>query len=195
MTAENQKYALNYTGIVIFLGMHLYVSVSPAQDSTLVKPAIHPTWLWAAAQLVPSPQLVTSDPGLRFGMRWQVTPVLYAFGLNRRVTPWRFLVAEPLARQNGSVELFITPEYLNINPSAGTRWLVRGGIRGYFPIYRYGEYVSGSLAATVYRLAGETGPSYEAGIYFFFGIIGLQTTYSPTLQQGKWIFTLRLRYF
>ena len=166
-----------------------------AQDSSVTQPEIRPTWLWGAAQVIPSPQWVTADAGMRFGMRWQATPVLYSFGLNRRVSPWRFFVAEPLARQNGSLEFFISPEYLNITADPGDRWLLRGGLRGYFPIYRYGEYVSGSLATSVYTFQGKPGVSYEAGVYFFFGIIGLQTTYSPEPGPGKWTFTLRLRYF
>ncbi len=165
---------------------------SLAQNSAF---QVSPTWLWGTAQLVPSPQWVTSNPGLRFGLRWQVTPVLYSFGLNHRVSRWRFLVAEPLARQNGSLEFFISPEYLDLGHSAKDHWLVRGGLRAYFPIYRYGEYVSASLSPAVYSYQGRQGISYEAGIYFFFGILGFQTTYSPALDAGRWIFTIRLRYF
>jgi len=181
--------------LVICLIFPLTAAPASEQDSTTTQPDIKPTWLWGGAQLIPSPQWVSKDPGLRFGLRWQVTPVLYSFGLNRRVSPWRFFVAEPLARQNGSLELFISPEYLNITADPGDRWLLRGGLRGYFPVYRYGEYVSGSLATSVYTFHGKTGVSYEGGVYFFFGIIGFQATYSPSLDPGKWIFTLRLRYF
>jgi len=170
----------------------VYTAPSLAQDNA---PQISPTWLWGAAQLVPSPQWVTKDPGLRFGLRWQVTPVLYSFGLNHRVNRWRFLVVEPLARQNGSLEFYISPEYLDLGHSAKDHWLVRGGLRAYFPIYRYGEYVSGSFSPAIYSYQDKQGISYEAGVYFFFGILGFQATYAPALETGRWIFTIRLRYF
>lgn len=170
-------------------------------DSTEVKynitePDVYPSSLWIASQLIPSPEFISrKDNGLRFGLRWQVTPLLYSFGINRNLSPWRSFVVEPLVRQNGSIELFFTPEWLNVTDKFKTNWLFRGGIRTYFPLYRRGEYLSGSVAASYYNLNGDTGISYEAGIYLFFGILGFQATYSPDMKSSPWIFTLRLRYF
>ena len=132
---------------------------------------------------------------MRFGMRWQLTPLLYSFGINKRLSPWRILVAEPQVRQSGSVELFFTPEYLNLESQFKDKWLFRGGLRAYFPIWQRGEYMSFSIASSYYNFNGQNGVSYEAGLYFFAGILGLQTTYSPTFTNSEWIFTIRLRYF
>ena len=162
---------------------------------TVTEPDVHPTWLWAAAQLIPSPEWVTYSNGMRFGMRWQLTPLLYSFGINKRLSPWRILVAEPLVRQSGSVELFFTPEYLNLESQFKDKWLFRGGLRAYFPLWQRGEYMSFSIASSYYNFNGQNGVSYEAGLYFFAGILGLQTTYSPTFKNSEWIFTIRLRYF
>jgi hypothetical protein len=170
-------------------------------DSTQVKykvtePAVHPSSLWISSQFIPSPQFISvRDVGLKFGLKWQVTPLLYSFGINRKLSPWRYFVVEPLVRQNGSVELFFSPEWLNITDKFKTNWLFRGGVRAYFPLYRRGEYLSGSLAASYYNFNGEQGISYEAGIYLFFGILGFQATYSPDMKSAPWIFTIRLRYF
>jgi len=100
-----------------------------------------------------------------------------------------------LVRQSGSVELFFTPEYLNLEDSFNEKWLFRCGVRTYFPLWQRGEYLSASLAASYYNFNGENGISYEAGIYLFAGILGFQTTYSPTFTSSEWIFTIRLRYF
>ena len=187
--------------IPIFNVQNLEAGQWQINDSTNVKfeitePKVYPSSLWIVSQLIPSPELISKkDDGLRFGLRWQVTPLLYSFGINRRLNPWRFFVAEPLVRQNGSVELFITPEWLNVTEKFKTNWLFRAGLRTYFPLYRRGEYLSGSLAASYYNFNGDQGISYEAGIYLFFGILGFQVTYSPEMKTSPWIFTLRLRYF
>ena len=170
-------------------------------DSTRVQfyvtePKVYPSSLWISSQFIPSPELISvKDDRLRFGLRWQVTPLLYSFGINRKLNPWRYFVVEPLVRQNGSIELFFTPEWLNVTNKFKTNWLFRGGIRAYFPLYRRGEYLSGSLAASYYNFNEDQGISYEAGIYLFFGILGFQVTYSPEMKTSPWIFTLRLRYF
>jgi hypothetical protein len=170
-------------------------------DSTQVRfkvtePDVRPTSLWISSQFIPSPQFISvNDVGLKFGLRWQVTPLLYSFGINKKLSPWRNFVAEPLVRQNGSIELFFSPEWLNVTEKFKTNWLFRGGLRAYFPLYRRGEYLSGSLSASYYNFNGNQGLSYEAGIYLFFGILGFQATYSPDMKSAPWIFTIRLRYF
>jgi len=160
------------------------------------EPKVYPSLLWISSQFIPSPELISiKDNGVRFGLRWQVTPLLYSFGINRKLNPWRFFVVEPMVRQNGSIELFFTPEWLNVTDKFKTNWLFRGGVRAYFPLYRRGEYLSGSVATSYYNFNGDQGISYEAGIYLFFGILGFQATYSPEMISSPWIFTLRLRYF
>ena len=135
-------------------------------DSTEVhfkvtEPNVHPSSLWISSQFIPSPQFISlKNDGLKFGLRWQVTPLLYSFGINRKLSPWRYFVAEPLVRQNGSIELFFTPEWLNVTDKFKTDWLFRGGIRAYFPLYRRGEYLSGSLATSYYNFNSKQCISY-----------------------------------
>jgi hypothetical protein len=154
-----------------------------------------PTLPWAVAQLVPSPGLLTSPGGARFDLRWQVTPLLYSFGIHRGLSPWRVGVVEPLIRQAGSLELFVSPEYAAIGDEFAARWLLRAGVRSYVPLLSEGETLSLSVgsAATVQR--GELGATYEGGLYTLFGVVGLQVGYTPRFDEGRWSFTLRLRYF
>ena len=80
--------------------------------------------LWAALQLVPSPETVIWNNQVRFGARWQVTPLLYSFGRSRRVSPWRSFLVEPIARHSGSIEAYFSPEILAGSiPEAIDRWI------------------------------------------------------------------------
>jgi len=163
-------------------------------DTTDVIPGPEFNLYWVGAQLIPSPQwFKPPDSGVRIGMRWQVTPLLYSFGHNRYVSSCRFFMLEPVARQNGSVELFLSPEYLNLDTE--DKWMWRGGARVYFPLVDKGDNLSWSGSISYYQLGSQQGISYEAGVYIFFGIVGLQITHSPELREAPWLFTLRLRFF
>lgn len=153
-----------------------------------------PDAVWAVTQVVPSPQLAIAEKQAHFGLRWQVTPVLYSFGAHRGTSPWRALIVEPALRQSGSIEAFASPEYLAIGDSAPGRWSVRLGTRAYFPLVEHGEYLSMSLGTSYSTFAGG-GVGYEGGVYVFFGVFGIQVTYSPSPMQPPLIVTLRFRYF
>ncbi|MDA3861675.1 MAG: hypothetical protein PF445_10645 [Melioribacteraceae bacterium] len=159
------------------------------------EPNISFDWKWGITQLIPSPQWISTSDGAKFGMRWQITPLLYSFGTNKKLTPWRYFISDPLARQSGSFEMFFTPEYLNVKNKLKDKWLFRGGFRFYIPLWQKGEYASLSLASSYYNFNGNNGVSYEAGVYLFAGVLGFQTTYSPDYTNSEWIFTIRLRYF
>ncbi len=101
-------------------------------------------------------------------------------------------MAEPLARYNGSIELYLSPEYASEMPA---KWNFRGGLRTYFPIYQYGEYLAGSVGVSGYKNNDKSGISYEAGLYIFFGFLGVQIQHSPGYSEGPWTFTISIRYF
>jgi len=154
------------------------------------------SFLWMLLQLVPSPQWTwgTTD-AVSFGMRWQLTPVLYSYGVNGNVCPWRFGVVDPVARQCGSVEIFLTPEYISLPERFEDRWLFRAGTRAYFPLWQKGEYLSCSLGASFYSWNGQEGMTYEGGAYLFGGFTGIQLSYSPALAGAEWTATFRVRIF
>lgn len=173
-------------------------SLLSGSDSTSAgrEPDIHPTPLWGAMQLIPSPQwAVPSNGHSSFGLRWQVTPLLYSFGINRKLKPWRYLISEPLTRYNGSVEWFVSPEYFGGGAGEDSNWMFRTGIRAYVPLLQHGEYLAASAGGSYFRHGNDKGASYEGGIYIFFGILGLQATYTPSYPKAPWILTVRIRYF
>jgi len=157
-------------------------------------PDVAPSLEWAIWQLIPSPQLGVGD-GARFGLRWQVTPLLYSFATDERLDRWRWLVAEPIVRQSGSIELFASPEYLALDGGIGARFGLRGGLRAYFGLLGRGDNLSASLGASYFHFRDASGFSAEAGAYVLFGSLGVVLTYSPTFDAAPWLVTLRLRYF
>jgi hypothetical protein len=164
-----------------------------------------PTLIWLLTQVIPSPEVAVGEGpapsgGIpptwtaRFGLRWQITPVLYSFGLNPRVSPWRSLVVEPLVRQSGSIEAFVSPELFTGSLFATP--MVRAGVRSYFPLVAKGEELSISLGSSVTYMNGVTGIGYELGAYVLYGVVGVQVTYAPEPSSPvAWITTLRIRYF
>ncbi|AKT37291.1 uncharacterized protein CMC5_014220 [Chondromyces crocatus] len=161
----------------------------------VTEPRVQATFPWLLTQLIPSPEWVISDEGVRFGGRWQATPLLYSFGIDPRLSPWRSMVAEPIVRHAGSVELFVSPTYLAGGGSLGNRWLFRSGVRAYFPLLDRGEYLSCSVGGALVYHRDEVGVAYEAGIYTLFGVLGLQAAYTPTRDLRMGSLTLNIRYF
>jgi hypothetical protein len=155
-----------------------------------------PTLIWAATQIIPSPGMHVIRHDAYFTLRWQITPLLYSFGVRRQVNPWRLLLAEPLVRQGGSIELFVSPEYTAYPGAIIDKWGIRSGVRSYFPILERGEQLSVSVGASHLYFHGQHSTGFEAGAYVLFGFLGLQMTYSPNLLGAEaWMTSLRIRYF
>lgn len=173
----------------------LTAAASARADDGEEGPLPTPTIAWGVMQLLPSPGVLAGPDGTHFSMRWQVTPFLYSFGIHQGLSPFRVGVVEPLVRQAGSVEVFASPEYAAIGDRFASRWLLRAGVRSYFPLLSEGETLSVSLGSGATLQRGELGATYEGGVYTLFGVLGLQVAYTPRFDEGRWSFTLRLRYF
>ncbi len=158
------------------------------------EPAIAPSVWWLVTQAIPSPELVVGNEGARFGMRWQVTPFLYSFGIHRRLSPIRTLIVEPIVRHSGSIEFFVSPEWVAYK---GGTTLVDVGVRTTIPLLHRGEYLSASLGVAHTSFDGWSGVRYEGGIYVLFGVLGAVVAVSPTpeLAPVSTALTLRVRYF
>lgn len=149
--------------------------------------------LWSLAQLIPSPLLVTGREHVGFGVRWQVTPLLYSFGIAQ--DPLRSFVVSPIARHSGSLELYGSPEWSCCAPS-GSSWVGRAGLRLYLPLLERGERLSWSLGGAYYHsFDGHDGVAADIGLYTLFGVLGVNVTVSPGLARREVITALSFRYF
>jgi hypothetical protein len=173
----------------------LLVSTTTLAPARPRDPFPYPTPLWVAAQLVPSPEWIVSRGDVTFGLRWQVTPALFAFGLRRGLNPWRAFVAEPVVRYGGSIELFVAPEFIALPGDAAQQWGLRSGLRAHLPLSERGENLAVFAGASHLLYRAESSVGFEAGACVLYGLLGAQVTYSPRfLGADAWTFTLRLRY-
>ena len=166
-----------------------------AGDDRPTEPEVHVTLPWLATQLVPSPALALGNAGVHFGLGWQVTPLLFSWGIHRGLSPWRFLVVEPYVRQSGSVELFVAPELFTLGPSVSDGDLSPGRGEGVPPLVEHGEYLSASVGVSAFDFQGQANAAYEVGAYVLFGVVGVQLTASPTSGPLAFVAALHLRYF
>jgi len=175
------------------------VLVQPDRSYTYESPLPYPTLPWFLLQFLPSPEVAVGrvhDPNASteaaFGMRWQVTPLLWSWGTNRRVSRWRTFVVDPLARHAGSLELSGAVEYFFGNVD---RAILRPGVRAYFPVAQRGEYLSVSLGTSTYVYDDKARVAYDVGAYVLYGLFGIQATIAPENGPLTAIGTFRIRYF
>jgi len=171
------------------------VSTQPAPKPRVLSPAAA-VGIWAAAQLIPSPELVIGKRHVGGGLRWQLTPVLYSFGIAER--PLRTFLISPIARHSGSIELHVSPEWACCAANEQSGWLVRAGLRLYLPLLEHGEKLSWSVGGSYYHAAGgnsRNGAAADLGLFTFNGAFGLNLTVSPWLSRREVITTFAIRLF
>jgi hypothetical protein len=149
---------------------------------------------WTAVQLVPSPLLVVGSDHVGGGLRWQITPLVYSFGI--AAEPWRSFVVSPVARHSGSIELYAAPEWMwsGLREDDDEGWRLRAGLRVYLPILEHGDRLSWSLGAA-YARDHEHGASLDAGLYTLYGIFGVTLTVPVSPSPRDVIIGLSVRYF
>ena len=152
-----------------------------------------PSFLWVATQLVPGPELAFGDGRRTLGLRWQLTPLLFSWGVDRRVSRWRTFVVDPFARHVGSIELFVSPEVLLTDPLS---LVLRPGLRLYVPVLEHGETLGLSLGTSFQHVDAVDAMAIEAGIYALFGVVGLQASFAPgRATRAQTVIALSIRYF
>jgi hypothetical protein len=158
-------------------------------------PYITPAWF--ITQLIPSPEVAigdteAGDTKAAFGLRWQLTPALWSWGVHRRLSGWRFFVVDPLARMSGSIALEQTFEYIGGHVD---RVLARPGVKATFPLLHRGEYLAFSMGTSVYTYDSNQFVAHDLGLYALWGTVGLVGTYAPEHRIMTSLITLRIRYF
>ena len=144
---------------------------------------------WGLLQTIPSPVLFQDsndkDARVIFGLRWQITPVNISFRSNRFESPFQFFMINPARKFTGSIELFLQPELASdeFEYSSLSRFGLGAGSRVIIPISGDGQNISASIGGKYnYRKDFSGGKDHyfgiETGIYFIYGILGVQFNYN-----------------
>ena len=157
-----------------------------------ISPAVAAT-LWGVVQLIPSPVLITGSEGYGGGMRWQLSLLVFAYGLEQN--RWRSIWVHPTARHAGAVELYVSPAWLCCAPQDRTSWMLHAGGRVYMPLEGKGENLAASLGASYYRASPQHGPAFELAVYMLSSLVGISITVAPWLTGREVSTALTLRYY
>lgn len=159
---------------------------------------------WALLQTIPSPVFFDDrnefNSGLKFGLRWHVVPVSYSFNSNKYVSPFNFFYLKPVKRFSGSVETYFEPSLIpgGFRNSSLKKFTYNTGVRLVLPVFHKGEYLAVSLGAGYYDQRSferkYDGVTYEAGVYSFFGMLGLKFQYNQN-GASRYNFGLYIKYY
>jgi hypothetical protein len=180
-----------------FLSLALFLQANSAAVEAprpVGDPRPQPTVSWFVMQAVPSPGVGIGQDGAHLSLAWQVTPILLSWGLDPRLNFLRFFIVEPSYRTSGSIELFVSPEYLGRGPAV-ERWGASGGARATIPLIARGENLSLSLGSGAHVFSGATGVFFEGGVHTLFGMTGLTVKVAPFFERNFVQINFRVRWF
>ncbi len=148
--------------------------------------------VWLTYQFIPNLTLYSSSPHSAFGFEWEAAPLLYAFGMNKQISPWYSFVIDPTARFAGSIELNVAGQ-LFTTKLGNSYFACSSQLIAYVPLIERGEHLTLNFGAGIYRVAGQTRIFKVAGISTIFGIVHFNIKHSPN--PTTWISSLEFRVF
>ena len=172
--------------ILILLVIVFSLKISYSQDNTNNTAKY---LSWSLLQTIPSPVLFQDsndkDARVIFGLRWQVTPVNISFRTNRYESPFQFFMINPVRKFTGSIELFVQPELASdeFDYSKLSMFGIGAGSRLTIPVSGDGQNISVSIGGKYNYRNDYLGSDkhyfgIETGIYFIYGILGVQFNYN-----------------
>lgn len=204
ITAKKYKLLILFKIAVIILNLDNNVQSQLKNENFALK------WgSWLLLQTIPSPGIYEDrmelpgenyQSGIKFGLSWQVTPIAYSWNSNRYVSKFSFFHIKPVKRFSGSGEVFFEPVLIpgGFKNNSLNRFMYKTGARFVFPVFHGGEYLSVSLGGG-YSLQQTdfkkySGITYEAGVYSFFGMIGIKFNYNQN-SVSRYNISLYIKYY
>jgi len=148
--------------------------------------------VWLPLQLVPSLTRYNDPVRSNFGFEWEITPLLYSFGMNKQISSWYSFIVEPTARFVGSIELTLAGQVYTTK-LGNSYFSSSGQIMGFIPLSERGEHLTLNIGAGAYQVARETRIFKVAGISTLFGMLHLNIKHAD--RPTTWIGSLEFRIF
>ena len=147
---------------------------------------------WLPYQAIPG-MMVISNPGdIPFAFEWEATPLLYSFGMTRKVSPWHSLIVLPPARFTGSIELKVTGQ-LSTRKTGRSHFGSSAQLIGHIPLIERGEYLGLNVGVAKYAFAGSSPWFKVLGVTTLFGFVEFNFKHSS--DPAMWMGTIELRFF
>jgi hypothetical protein len=148
--------------------------------------------VWLPLQLIPSMALYNDAAQSNFSFEWEVTPLLYSFGMNDQISPWYSFIVEPTARFVGSVEVSLAGQVYTTK--LGQSYFSSSGqLMGFIPLAERGEHLTLNIGLAAYRIQNDTRFFKVVGISSFFGMLHLNLKHAEN--PSTWIGSLEFRIF
>jgi len=147
---------------------------------------------WLAFQAIPS-MMVISHPGdIPFAFEWEVTPLLYSFGMTRLVSPWYSFKVSQVARFTGSIELKATGQ-ISTRKMGSSYFGSSAQLIGHIPLIERGEYLGLNVGVAKYAFAGSSPWFKVVGVTTLFGFLEFNFKHSSDPQM--WMGSIEFRFF
>ncbi len=204
ITGKNYKFLIYFNIAAIVLLFNERTETQVKNENFALK------WgSWLLLQAIPSPGFYedrnefegeNNKNGIKFGLSWQLTPVAYSWNSNKYVSKFSFFHIKPSKRFSGSGEVFFEPVVIpgGFNNNSLKKFTYKTGVRLVFPVFHGGEYLAVSLGSGYTEQNTATGKysgiTYEAGIYSFFGMLGIKFNYNQNL-LSRYNIGLYIKYY
>lgn len=147
---------------------------------------------WLPYQAIPS-MMVISHPGdIPFAFEWEATPLLYSFGMTRKISPWHSMFVVPPARFTGSIELKVTGQ-LSTRKTGRSYFGSSAQLIGHIPLIERGEYLGLNVGVAKYAFAGSSPWFKVLGVTTLFGFVEFNFKHSS--DPSMWLGSIELRFF
>jgi hypothetical protein len=147
---------------------------------------------WLPYQAIPS-MMVISHPGdIPFAFEWEATPLLYSFGMTRKISPWHSMFVVPPARFTGSVELKVTGQF-STRKTGRSYFGSSAQLIGHIPLIERGEYLGLNVGVAKYAFAGYSPWFKVLGVSTLFSFVEFNFKHSS--DPVMWMGTIEFRFF
>jgi hypothetical protein len=172
-------------GMIFLISMQTVIAQEREQTSEISNS-------WLIMQAIPSVSWTCFPAQTHFSFEWEVTPILYSWGMTKLDPPLHFFFVTQPERFTGSVEFNISTQ-LYMNQVGASHWGFSGQLMAHLPLVEKGEYLGLNLGIARYNIAGFSSNYLVGGFSTLFGFLHYNIKYSPI--DEIWMHSIEFRFF